>query len=82
MYSMYGNTQRMRRLHHCVCLKQSLTDSRSVCAKFHSNALFQSAFTQLLNNACMIRGKPHQCIKYIKYFAVDGDGNTAGIEKT
>lgn len=82
VYSMYGNTQRMRRLHHCVCLKQSLRDSRSICAKFHSNALCQSAFTQLLNNACMIRGKSHQCIKYIKYFTLAGDGNTALIEKT
>lgn len=81
VYSMYGNTQRMGRLDHCVCLKQSLRDSRSVCARFHSNALCQSAFTQLLNNTCMIRGKSHQCIKYIKYFTLDGDGNTACIEK-
>lgn len=81
VYSMYGNTQRMRRLYHCVCLKQSLRDGRSVCAAFHSNALCQSAFTQLLNNTCMIREKSHQCIKYIKYFTLDGDGNSARIEK-
>lgn len=57
-------------------------DSRNVCATFHPNALCQSAFTQLLNNTCMIRGKSLQCIKYIEFFTLDGGGNTAGIEKT
>lgn len=37
--------------------KQSRRDSRSVCAKFHASALCLSAFTQLLNNACVVRGK-------------------------
>jgi len=37
--------------------KQGQIDSRSVCAKFHTNALCLSAFTQILNNTCMTRGK-------------------------
>lgn len=41
----------------CMFEKQTLRDSRSVCAKFHTNVLCLSAFTQLLNNTCMIRGK-------------------------
>lgn len=42
VYSMYGNTQRMRRLHHCVCLKQSLRDSRSVCVPHFILMLYAS----------------------------------------
>lgn len=41
----------------CMFAKQSLRDGRSMCAKFHTNALCLSAFTQLLNNTCMIREK-------------------------
>lgn len=37
--------------------KQSLGDSRSVCARFHANAFCLSAFTLLLNNTCVISGK-------------------------